>query len=278
MGSNDQNRIYNRNESVVFLKTNEPFGGLSNMAGGYPIHVNGVKILTSEALYQACRFPHMPEVQRIIIAEKSPMTAKMRSKPYRKDSRPDWDKVRIRIMRWCLRMKLTQNWEIFSELLLKTGDRAIVEESRKDDFWGAKVVDEGNTLVGMNVLGRLLMELREQTKELGRDGFLRVDLPNVPDFLLFGRPIEAWALMATQPVAQNTRIPQVELFGDDLFVESTESISPATPSAAEAADEPLSDTDSWPTGPDLEVVPQTNQTESECKAIAYPSYRESGVE
>jgi len=204
MSSRDQVRTYSRAESVVFLKTDEPFGGLSNMAGGYPIRVNGIRILTSEALYQACRFPHLPDVQRMIISENSPMTAKMRSKPYRKDSRRDWDHVRVRIMRWCLRMKLANNWSAFSELLLRTGDRPIVEESRKDDFWGAKAVGDGSTLVGMNVLGRLLMELREQAKEHGRDAFLRVELPDVPDFQLLGRPIEVWTLkeavaLATPP-------------------------------------------------------------------------------
>lgn len=78
-----QLRTYERATSVVFLKTNEEFGGLSNMAGGFPLKVNGLRILTSEALYQACRFPHRPEVQRFIIEQASPMTAKMKSKPYR---------------------------------------------------------------------------------------------------------------------------------------------------------------------------------------------------
>jgi predicted NAD-dependent protein-ADP-ribosyltransferase YbiA (DUF1768 family) len=86
---------YKRAESAVFSKTKEAFGGLSNMAAGFPIRVNGVRILTSEALYQASRFPHLPDVQRLIIEQLSPMTTKMKSKPYRKDSRPDWDRVRI---------------------------------------------------------------------------------------------------------------------------------------------------------------------------------------
>lgn len=81
----DQTRTYNRASSVVVLKTKEAFGGLSNMAGGFPLDVNGMRILTSEALYQACRFPHRPEVQTLIIEQKSPMTAKMKSKPYRHD-------------------------------------------------------------------------------------------------------------------------------------------------------------------------------------------------
>src|SRR5947207_340527 len=91
---------YRRGDCVVFCKTKEAFGGLSNMAGGYPLHVNGLDILTSEALYQACRFPRRADVQKLILAERSPMGAKMRSKPYRADhTRPDWEQVNADIMR-----------------------------------------------------------------------------------------------------------------------------------------------------------------------------------
>ena len=186
--SREQTRTYDRRTSVVFCKTQEAFGGLSNMAAGYPLVVNGASIRTSEALYQACRFPHEPEVQRLIIQQTSPMTAKMKSKPHRKKTRSDWDKVRVNIMRWCLRVKLAQNWQKFSDLLLATGDRAIVEESRKDDFWGAKGTDE-ETLVGMNVLGRLLMELREELRSADRERLRKVEPPAVQQFLLYGRPI-----------------------------------------------------------------------------------------
>lgn len=48
-------------------KTKEDFGGLSNMAPGCPLQINGVRIPTAEALYQACRFPHLPDLQREII-------------------------------------------------------------------------------------------------------------------------------------------------------------------------------------------------------------------
>jgi len=232
MGGRDQTRTYSRKDSAVFLKTDEPFGGLSNMAGGYPIRVNGVRILTSEALYQACRFPHLPDVQKMIIGQISPMTAKMRSKPYRKDSRPDWDQVRVRIMRWCLRMKLANNWNTFSELLLRTGERPIVEESRKDDFWGAKVIDDGGTLVGMNVLGRLLMELREQVKQHGRDAALDIAPPDIPQFLLFGQPIEvAGALPPTQAADEQE---QGSLFGTDAAAVSVEGETLPSPTAESA--------------------------------------------
>src|ERR1039458_6253647 len=132
-----ESRTYRRQECAVFRKTDERFGGLSNMAPGYPLCVNGVPVWTAEAIYQACRFPHLPDVQRLILDQTSPMTAKMRSKPYREQSRADWDDVRLQVMRWCLRAKLVQNWEKFTALLLTTGEKPIVEDSRRDDFWGA---------------------------------------------------------------------------------------------------------------------------------------------
>ncbi len=155
-------RTYQRDQVIWFRKTNEAYGGLSNMAPGYPISLFGRQIRTAEALYQACRFPHLPQVQAMILNERSPMTAKMRSKPYRDDSRPDWDRVRVPIMKWCLRAKLLNNWDSFSRLLLSTDDRPIVEDSRKDAFWGAIPDKDTGTLVGENTLGRLLMELRSK--------------------------------------------------------------------------------------------------------------------
>lgn len=181
-------RLYKRAECALFRKTNETFGGLSNMAPGFPLEVNGIKIRTSEALYQACRFPHLPDVQRLIIEQTSPMTAKMKSKPYRDQSRADWNSVRVKIMRWCLRVKLAQNWDKFSELLLATGTQSIVEESRKDAFWGA-IPTEHETLSGANALGRLLMELREQLRNQDTKKLTTVTPPSISNFLLYNRPI-----------------------------------------------------------------------------------------
>jgi ribA/ribD-fused uncharacterized protein len=202
-------RTYARSEVVVVYKTKEGFGGLSNMASGYPLQINGVRILTTEALYQACRFPHMPEVQREIIGQHSPMTAKMKSKPHRKDSRSDWDEVRHKVMRWCLRVKLAQNYQEFGQLLLATCDQPIVEQSRKDDFWGAKLADEaGYILVGQNVLGRLLMELREKLKGDTEGALKMVPPPGIPDFVLLGKPMET----VTAAGSGSGQKPQSELF------------------------------------------------------------------
>ena len=189
MAQRKQVRTYDPAASIVFLKTKERFGGLSNMAPGFPLKVNGIRIRTSEALYQASRFPHRPDVQRQIIEERSPMTAKMRSKPFLKETRSDWYVVRVKIMRWCLRVKLAQNWCEFGRLLQATADYPIVEQSRKDDFWGAKTVEDG-TLLGMNVLGRLLMELREQLNADTSESLKVVKPLSIPEFLFCRKPIE----------------------------------------------------------------------------------------
>ena len=37
-------REYDRTKSAVFLKTKDRFGALSNMACGFPLHVNGFPV------------------------------------------------------------------------------------------------------------------------------------------------------------------------------------------------------------------------------------------
>lgn len=186
---NPSYRIYVRSKCIVFHKTKDAFGGLSNMAGGFPLEVNGVKIFTAEALYQACRFPHLPDIQKIIIGQHSPMTAKMKGKPFRNQTRADWNLLRTKIMRWCLRVKLAQHYEVFGDLLLQTGDLPIVEQSSKDDFWGAKIQYD-DVLIGENILGRLLMQLRERLLHENNNELLTVAPLPIQDFLLLGRPID----------------------------------------------------------------------------------------
>ena len=191
MPSANEIRRYSREDCVVFHKTKEAFGGLSNMAAGFPLEVEGTPIRTSEALYQACRFPHKPQLQYLIISERSPMAAKMRGKPFRNETRADWDEVRVAIMRWCLRVKLLQNWTTFSKLLAETGDRPIVEQSRKDRFWGAVPIDQ-DSLEGQNILGRLLMELRELADNtVSAAEFSPLEPVGIRDFNLIGRSIGA---------------------------------------------------------------------------------------
>ena len=174
--------------SAVFWTTKGPFGALSNMAPGYPVMVNGVAIPSIEALYQSHRFPDYPEFQAEVIQEGNAWLAKRKAKHLDAHTRPDWFRVRVRIMRWCLRLKLGHHPQRFGEVLLATGDDPIVERSSRDAFWGARS-QGGGTLQGVNALGRLLMELREELISDGASKFHVLETPDIPGFKFLGEDI-----------------------------------------------------------------------------------------
>ncbi len=181
-------RTYQQAECLYFRKTSEPFGELSNLAGGFPILVRGLSVETSEALYQALKFPHREDVQALVLRETAPMAAKRCAVAHAELVRPDWIEVRVRVMMWCLRAKLACNWETFGSVLQATGDRTIVEWARHDPYWGA-VPDMSGRLVGVNALGRLLMALRAAHRGANADQLRMVVPPKVKDFSLLGKTI-----------------------------------------------------------------------------------------
>lgn len=181
-------RSWDVHSSSCFQKTNEKWGAFSNMAAGFPIVINDVQWRTSEALYQALRFPDFPDVQELIRMEKSPMAAKMVSKPHRsKSSRTDWEDVRIDLMYWSLRVKLAYNFHNFGGLLRESMGTEIVEKSSKDRFWGAVPVNK-DYLQGRNVLGVLLAKLGRDWV-LGQESPCMVEPPNISNCLLLGKVI-----------------------------------------------------------------------------------------
>lgn len=182
-------RNYNAKEAIVFRKTTEPFGGLSNMASGYALYINEVIIPSSEHLYQAMRYPTNPEIQFEIINQDNAMKAKMISNKYKAQySRPDWEKIQIKVMRWALEIKLAQNWDKFSKILKETQNKSIVEYATDNKIWGAKPINN-DELVGVNALGRLLMELREKYISENNRIFC-VNPPDVPALLLYNQHID----------------------------------------------------------------------------------------
>ena len=182
--SNCQKKVYYIEECAAFRRTHEKYGGLSNMAGGYPIYIKDKYIRTSEALYQACRFPDHPQLQEEIIAQKSPMTAKSISRKYDHLTRKDWMQQRVRIMNWCIHMKLLYNWKKFGNLFEQTGDMEIVELSSKDDFWGA--FERSGYAEGYNVLGLLLKQTRRDYFQNQGKETITLGSLNLENFCLFG--------------------------------------------------------------------------------------------
>ncbi|WP_338636133.1 NADAR family protein [Erwinia persicina] len=200
-------RIYKKEESASFRKTTEKWGGLSNMARGYPLFVNDLPIQSSEILYQACRYPDYPQIQKEIITLGNPFEAKQVARYYEPKTRSGWEKNRVSIMKWCVRVKLCQNWDVFFQLLDSTGVSNIVEHSEKDLFWGARREPDGN-FYGMNVLGRILMETRDIARARGKYGFKFIPALRLEKFLLLDEPIKGVFANKPDPTPGHT----MELF------------------------------------------------------------------
>ena len=163
MQINTNTTSYKSGEIAHFIRSRDQHGKLSNMTFGFPLKVNGLCFQGPEGLYQALKFPHDSEHQKLIAGERSGMEAKRRA--YQNSStRPDWDDVKVDAMAYTLAQKLSQHPGEFSAALLTTGENPIVEMSHRDSFWGAKPEQGYGILTGINVLGQLLTILREQLR------------------------------------------------------------------------------------------------------------------
>ena len=141
----------------------EEWGVFSNFAQT-PLVVDGAAFDTSERLFQVMKFTD-PEARRAVYGKKG--NPKMTAKRWQKEGRlrPDWAEHDVDAMKFCLMEKHRQS-EDFRAALARTGDRFIVEDQttfprKTADAWGAKRTPDGASFVGPNLLGRLLMELRD---------------------------------------------------------------------------------------------------------------------
>ncbi len=115
---------------------------------------------TVEEAYQASAFRGVAEdVVELIRNAKSPYEAKQISLAHKDRKRPDWETEKVVVMEELLREKVRQHPYV-KEMLLKTGDSLIVEDSPKDRFWGW-----GPNRDGENRMGRLWMKIREEILE-----------------------------------------------------------------------------------------------------------------
>jgi len=72
--------------------------------------------------------------------------------------RPEWDSVKVATMRAILLAKAQQHPYVLRKLLA-TGERELIENSWRDDFWGW-----GPNRDGQNMLGRLWMSVRAELR------------------------------------------------------------------------------------------------------------------
>lgn len=115
---------------------------------------------TSEHAYQASHFwETAPELVEKIFEAKSAHEAFKIAKANADKAPSNWEEIKVGIMEDIVRNKLQQNPYILNKLL-QTGERMIVEDSPKDDYWGW-----GQNKDGRNELGKIWMRLREEVKK-----------------------------------------------------------------------------------------------------------------
>ena len=160
------------------MRSRDRFGDLSNMTFGFNLEVNGVHFQGPEGLYQALKFPEEPAHQLRIASERSGMEAKKTAYTNAR-VRTDWEDVKVDAMKYVLAEKLSQHPLRFGRSLLETARFPIVEASHRDDYWGAKPSQDGKTLRGRNVLGRLLTELRDHLEQHEMQEAIRAYLEDI---------------------------------------------------------------------------------------------------
>jgi ribA/ribD-fused uncharacterized protein len=139
---------------IHFYSTKAPYGCFSNFAP-YAFELGGRRWPTTEHYFQAQKFAGT-EHEDTIRQAKSPMLAARMGRSRQRPLRTDWEESKDGIMLAGLRAKFAQHADI-REMLLSTGDAEIVEHTSKGRYWG-----DGGDGSGANMLGRLLMQLRDE--------------------------------------------------------------------------------------------------------------------
>lgn len=145
----------------------QDFYVLSNFSA-FAINWDQRLLPTSEHAYHYERFPRHGGWmhRREILEARSAHDAFRYAQDNRRWQKNDWDAIKVDAMRDILRAKAAQH-EYVRRKLLATGDRELIEDSWRDDFWGW-----GQNRDGRNMLGKLWMEIRTD---------LRADRPTPTD-------------------------------------------------------------------------------------------------
>ena len=145
-------------ESQVFFYEHD-FYVLSNFSA-FSISWRGRLFPTSEHVYHWEKFDGHQDIQHQIKHARSAHVAFKLAETFRHNRRFGWDEVKVEVMRGILRSKARQH-EYVLKKLLATGDRELIEDSWRDDFWGW-----GPNRDGQNMMGKLWMEISREFQSL----------------------------------------------------------------------------------------------------------------
>lgn len=174
----------------------------------------------AEVIYAGERYPTVEHayvaaktlnpIQRVSVLEcETPGEAKRLGRSF--DLRPCWDDIKKDIMRNLLIQKFMNNTE-FADKLLATGDQPIIEGNVwGDTYWG---VCEGE---GSNILGKLIMEIRQMLTDNLRVGILHIERKHLADLNWF---------MSTSELFNNINFKLDEVIDESSSVIKFRGVSP----------------------------------------------------
>lgn len=155
---------YPAGKCAAFCSVDAPWGILSNF-GRTPLVVDGIPFDCSEKLFQVMKFEDSTSRREIYSVKGQKM--KMKAKHFEKvgSVREDWGRIIVDAMKFCLVQKYAQSEEFRRELERSRGLFIVEDQStfpkKNPDTWGANLSGDGTEYVGPNLMGRLLMELRD---------------------------------------------------------------------------------------------------------------------
>ncbi len=146
---------------IKFYRTDDEYGYLSNFAP-YVIFLDCFMWRTVEHYFQANKFNDFRIQDRIREIE-SPMEVAKEGRNRKNPLREDWEQVKDKVMKKALRAKFLQHHQL-KKNLLNTDDAILVEHTSNDTYWA-----DGGDGSGKNRLGQLLMEVREEIRQICDD-------------------------------------------------------------------------------------------------------------
>ena len=153
-------------ECALIRKAEEEWGILGNF-GRASVVINGVEFNKTEKLFQCMKFTHAPVIKEIYAQNGMGMKQKAKKKEYAVYIREDWPRIFLDALKFVLVTKYEQSEAFRNELERSKGLYIVEDETSRQkgkdaDAYGT--VLEGDEMVGPNLLGQFLMELRDTGK------------------------------------------------------------------------------------------------------------------
>lgn len=123
-----------------------------------PFWYKGKRWKTVEHAFQAAKCLDGADVDRVHAAE-TPGEAKRIGRKV--TLIPGWNYKRVLVMQDCLRMKFLQNDDLMQKLLATDNEELVEGNTWHDNDWGDCSCPKCVNVTGKNMLGKLLMEIRD---------------------------------------------------------------------------------------------------------------------